>query len=282
MKPEQILDLSSGRYDKIEEFFDRPLTLKERYELDKSILQVHSKYPTILDELESIIQRRLSEGELRNLVGDEYHHIEQRLGKALTEKQLRNLIHDDDNQSLIGAEELFYFLKKEKEDDRKRTQKVIARLVEKLDEDYHEHEHEQQSKVKQIPKSPSRSPSIEEKRSEIDFHQSANDLLEQLSDDVRKHAVVTPEDQPSEERSPTSDVGSVSEKEITPTSLPSSLIPERESIKAFENIPRMVEHIADREHIEEMITINDAIDKLQEDLSPTSIILSHIKSISFF
>jgi hypothetical protein len=260
MKPEQILDLASGRYDKIETFFNRLLTTKEKYELDKSILQVHTKYPTSLDEIEYIIQRRLSEGELRNLVGDEYQEIEKRLGKALTEKQLRNILHGDDDL-LNGS-------KRKYEDNRTRTRKIVNRLIEKLDEDYREHEKESTIK-KSLKSSSSRSSPIQEKQSNVEFHQTTNDLLEQLADDVRKHTIVTPRDHLETKEQAASD------KEITHSG-------QRESIKAFESITRMVEHIADEEHIEEMTTVNDAIDKFQEELPKTGILLSYVQLISSF
>jgi hypothetical protein len=53
---------------------------------------------------------------------------------------------------------------------------------------------------------------------------------------------------------------------MTPISISSSPIRQIDSIKAFENMTRIVEQIADKEHIEEMTTVTHAIDQFQEKL----------------
>ena len=257
MKPEQILDLSTDRYDNIERFFNRPLTSKEKYALARSMLEVHGKYSNMLDELEYIIQRRLSEEELRNLVGDEFQEIEKRLGKPLTEKQIRNILQGQNDPSLVGVEDLVRRLKEKYKDDRHRTRKVIARLLEKLEEDYRESE-------KKLPsgerwKASNEIVSTAVPSLTVEFHRTTDDLLDQLSEDVRKHAVVTPESLLSEDNHRTTEEKISSDQEKTPTSSPSQ---QSEPIKAFESVTRTVAHIADEEHLEDMSIVNDAIEKL--------------------
>jgi hypothetical protein len=267
MKPEQILDLSSGQYDKIQKFFDRSLTSKEKYELEKSLLQVHIKYSNILDELEYIIQRRLNEQELRTLVGDKYHEIEKRLGKSLTEKQLRNILHGKYDQSLIEVEDLLNHSRRKYEDNYKRTQTIATRLIEKLEQDYNKYKKE--STVRKSLKSSSHRSSIQEKQSNVEFHQTTTELLEQLSNDVRKHAIVPQQDSLldsySSEILDHKSISSNDELKTEDQSLSNKgSVSSTESIKAFENIKRIVEQIADKEHIEEMTTVTNAIEKLQE------------------
>ena len=261
MKREQILDLASGHYEKIETFFNRPLTYKEKYEIQKSVLQVHMKYPNRFEELEYIIQRRLNEKELKNLVGNQYDEIENRLGKLLTEKQTRNILYGKDDQSLIGVEDLLRSLRKKCKDNHKRTQLIANRLIEKLDEDFNQHQKE--SPIEKSLRPTSRTSSyIQPKQSDTDFHQSTMNLLEQLSNDVRRHAISSQRDQSSE----ILDVKSISASEdkqsvLDRESITSTYSLQIEPSKAFENIPRVVEQIADKEHIEEMITVNNVIKK---------------------
>lgn len=274
MKPEQILDLSTGRYDNIERFFNRTLTPTEKYQLGRSILEVHGKYANTLDELEYIIQRRLSEGELRYLVGDEFQAIEKRLGKSLTEKQLRNILQGQDDQSLVGVKDLLRRIKEKYQDDRQRTRKILDRLLDKLDEDYRESEKE--STIRSSLKAPSGIISSHETPSNVEFHQTTNEFLEQLSQDVLKHAVVTPQNPSLDENYRMSDEELKSEEKVlsdqekTPTSLSSSPSRESEPIKAFESVTRTVAHIADEEHIEDLSIINDALKKFAEK-TPTKI-----------
>ncbi len=283
MKPEQILDLSSNRYDKIQTFFNRQLTSKEKWELEKSILQVHMKYSNTLEEIEYIIQRRLNEQELRNLVDNQYHEIETRLGKPLTEKQLRNILQGKTEQSLNGVDDLLNRFKRKYEDDYKRTRVIANRLIEKIDQDYKEDEKE--LTVVENLKPSSSATSIQKKQSDIEFHQSTTDLLEQLSDDVRKHAIVTQQDSllnaySSEIMDEKSLLNSDElknqeqlkpDKEITSSSVPVSPAFPTEPIKAFKNISRIVEHIADEEHIEEITTLNNVINQFQEKPSKNGI-----------
>ena len=267
MKPEQILDLSTGRYDYIERFFNRTLTPKEKYQLERSILEVHGKYANTLDELENIIQRRLSEDELRNLVGDEFEAIERRLGKSLTEKQLRNILQDQDDQSLVGVEDLLQRIKEKYQDDQQRTRKILARLLDKLDEDYRESAKE--STIRSSLKASSGIISSRETPSNVEFHQTTNEFLDQLSQDVLKHTVVTSQNPSLDENYRMSDEELKSEGK-TPTSLSSSPSRQSEPIKAFESVTRTVAHIADEEHIEDLSIIHDAINKFAEK-TPTKI-----------
>lgn len=288
MKSEQILDLSSGFYDKFESFFGRKLTLKEKYELEISILQVHSKYPNILDEFEYIIQRRLNEEELRNFVENQYDKMERRLGKLLTEKQLRNILYGKYDSSLNDVEDLRKYFRNKYDDDQQRTQRSVKKLIEELDKSYKEQDQEPMMIKSLKSSSSSRTSVVQQKESTIEFDQTTNELLEQLNEDIRKHTVIKQRDSSIDSNSPKmldddddnknvlneseKQEESVSDKEITPISIsPSSPTHETESIKAFENIPRIVEQIAEKERIEEMTTVINAIDKFQEKLPKTSI-----------
>ncbi|CAF3690242.1 unnamed protein product [Rotaria sordida] len=289
MKSEQILDLASGHYDKIEIFFNRSLTSKEKYDLKKSILQANIKYSNSYDELEYIIQRRLNEQELRTLIGNQYHEIEIRLGKLLTEKQIRNILHGEYDYSLIEVEDLINYLKRKYQDNQKRTQNIFNQLIKKIDQDYIE------SPKESIIIKPLRqfnvTSSIQQQQSDLEFHQSTSELLEQLSNDVEKHKIIKRQDSlvdsHSSEIFDNKSISSydelkyyqqqlLSDKEITPKSIFSShelissvvvVDDEIQPNKAFENITRIVESIADKEHIEEMTTVTNAIDKFQMKFS---------------
>ncbi len=141
--------------------------MKEKYELQKSILQAHLTYSNILDELEYVIQRNLNEQELKSLMGDQYYEIEMRLERSLTEKQLRNILQGKYDDSLIEIEDLLKRLRRQYEDNHKRTRYIATRLIEKLDREY-------------------QNESINMKSSRSSSRTSSND--------VRKHAIVTQRD----------------------------------------------------------------------------------------
>ncbi|CAF4805570.1 unnamed protein product [Rotaria sp. Silwood1] len=286
MKSEQILDLASGYYDKIEKFFNRSLTIKEKNNLKKSILKANIKYLNPLDELEYIIQRRLNEQELRIYINNQYNDIEIRLGKLLTEKQIRNILHEEYDTSLIEVKDIINYLKGKSYDNYKRTQFIYNKLIKKIDQDYIESPKE--SLIIKTLRPYNVSSTVQQKQSDIEFHQSTIELLEQLSDDVRKHKIIQRED--SLIGSPISEIfhhksissddelkneqQSLSYKEPISTSSSSSheliisLVHEIQPNKAFENITRIVESIADKEHIEEMTTVTNAIDKFQVKILP--------------
>ncbi|CAM4915049.1 unnamed protein product [Rotaria socialis] len=274
MKPEQIFDLASGRYDKIETFFNRSLTQNEKYELEKSLLQTHVKYPIMLDELEYIIQRRLNEPELRALIGDQYHDIEKGLGKTLLEKQIRNILYENDDQSLNEVADLVDYFKRKYRDDQKRTKFIVNQLIEKLDEDYKDHSMESSGIKHFRPLTPS--PSVQQKQSDIEFHQSTIELLERLSDDVRKHQPIKRQESSVDAHSSKifdeKSILSYDESKTSPNdSLSSRSIlsydgHEVKSSQAFKNITRIVESIADKEYVEEMATVTDAITAFQDKL----------------
>jgi hypothetical protein len=282
MKPEQIIDLASGRYDKIQTFFNRSLTSNEKFELQKSVLQVHTKYSNTLEEIEYIIQRRLNEQELKNLENNQYHEIEMRLGKSLTEKQIRNLLQGKDDQSLTEVDDdLLHRFKRKYDDNYKRTRVIAKRLIEKLEEDYKEYEKE--FIITKNVKPSSRTSSIQKQQSDIEFYQSTTNLLEQLSDDVRKHAIVTQQDSLldsySAERFDNKTRSSSDElkyqeqdKELTPSSVSSSPILQTEPMKAFETTSRIVQQIADEEHIEDLTTLTNIINQFQEKPIKTGIL----------
>ena len=263
MKSEQILDLSAGRYDKIERFFQRPLTPKEKYDLNKSILQAHLKYSNDLAELEYIIQRRLTENELRTLADGKFGRIEKHLGKLLTEKQLRNLLQGKDDPSLIEVDDLVKSWQRKYQDDSQRTQRIVTKLLEQLDREYHEQEKDnQKTETKPVKPATPRS-SLHETQSNMKFEEITSDLLEQLSEDVRKHAVVkTPDDKSDIISKEEEEEGqSISDKEITPNSITSLPTRETDSIKAFESPTRIVEQISDKERIEEITSVNNLIEQ---------------------
>jgi len=258
--------------------------LKEKYQLEKNLLQIHMKYSNILEELEYIIQRRLNEQELRILVGNQYYNIEMRLGKLLTEKQLRNILYGKYDHSLIEIEDLLHYLRIKYQDNHQRTRNIAMKLIEKLDQDYNQHKKESTIKTNLKSSSHHHTSSIQQKQSNIEFHQTTTELLEQLSDDVQKHAIVTRRDSLLDEPSISNNdelrnqEELLFDKKMTPISVASSSMHQTESIKAFENITRIVEQIADQEHIEEMATVTNAIDKFQD-----GIVLPFIKIIhSFF
>lgn len=174
------------------------------------------------------------------------------------------------------VEDLCNHLRIKYDDNSKRTQVIAARLIERLDHDYKEPEKDTME-IKSF-KPSGRTPSIQQKESNID------DLLEQLSDDVRKNRTVTRRaSKISDDKSVSNELESQEEspsnKEISPTSVsPSSSIHQTESIKAFESIPRIVEQIADKEHVEEMTTVINAIDKFQEKLPKNGILLFYISN----
>ncbi|CAF4672284.1 unnamed protein product, partial [Rotaria sp. Silwood2] len=284
-KSEQILDLAAGYYDKIETFFNRSLTSKEKYELKKSILQANIKYLNSFDELEYIIQRRLNEQQLRTLIGKQYHDIEIRLGKLLTEKQIRNILHEEYDSSLVEVEDLVNYLKRKNQDNHKRTQFIFNRLMKKIDQDYIESPKE--SIIIKSLRPFNITSSLQQKQSDIEFHQSTIELLEQLSNDVQQHKIIKQQDSSIDSRSSeifddksTSSYDELKtqqqllpDKETTPKStsssyeLISSPVHEIQSKKVFENIIRFVKPIADKEHIEEMTTVTNAIDKFQMKIS---------------
>ncbi|CAF0769866.1 unnamed protein product [Adineta steineri] len=234
IESEQILDLASGYYNKIETILNCPFTFNENYELQKSLLQVHGKYLNILDELEFIIQRKLDEQELKRLFSDQYNDINKRLNRSLTEQQLRNIIYGIYDGSLIEIEDLLKRLREQYEDNRKRTQYIISRLIKKLDENKFPME-----------KDLIQPSSIQQEQSNIEFQETTTDLLEQLPTDIRQDHLKNREELLLDDNNRTS------MHEIKP-------------IKAFENITRLVEQIADKEHIEELTTVTNAIDKFQE------------------
>ncbi|CAF3800448.1 unnamed protein product, partial [Adineta steineri] len=234
IKSEQILDLASGYYNKIETILKRPFTFNENYELQKTLLQVHGKYLNILDELEFIIQRKLDAQELKRLFGDQYNDINKRLDRSLTEQQLRNIIYGIYDGSLIEIEDLLKRLREQYEDNRKRTQYIISRLIKKLDENKFP-----------MDKDLIQTSSIQQEQSDIEFQETTTDLLEQLPTDIRQDHLKNQEQLLLDDNNRTS-------------------MHEIKSIKAFENITRLVEQIADKEHIEELTTVTNAIDKFQE------------------
>ncbi|CAF4041339.1 unnamed protein product [Rotaria sp. Silwood2] len=129
--------------------------------------------------------------------------------------------------------------------------------------------------------------SLQQKQSDIEFHQSTIELLEQLSNDVQQHKIIKQQDSSIDSRSSeifddksTSSYDEyktqqqlLPDKETTPKStsssyeLISSPVHEIQSKKVFENIIRIVKPIADKEHIEEMTTVTNAIDKFQMKIS---------------
>ncbi|CAF2090381.1 unnamed protein product [Rotaria magnacalcarata] len=274
MKPEQIFDLASGRYDKIETFLNRSLTQKEKYELEKSLLQTHVKYPIILDELEHIIQRRLNEPELRALIGDQYQDIEKGLGKTLLEKQIRNILYENDDQSLNEVTDLVHYFIRKYRDDQKRTKFIVNQLIKKLDEDYKEHSMESIAIKHLRPLTPPSS--IQKKQSDIEFHQSTIELLERLSDDVRKHQIIKRQESSVDAHSSKifdeQSLLSYDESKTPPNERLSSRSilsydgHEVKSSQAFKNSTRIVESIADKEYVEEMATVTNAITKFQDRL----------------
>lgn len=294
MKPEQIFDLASARYDKIEAFFNRPLTSKQKYELKRNILQAHIKYPNMLDELEYIIQRRLNEQELRALINDQFYVIEKRLGKTLTEKQIRNILYEKSDHSLNEVDDLVKYLQRKYRDNYKRTRLIVNRLIEQLEQTYQEDTIE--SMPMEIFQSFSPTPSVQRSQSELQFFQNTNDLLKQLSNDVRQQQIIARQD--SSLDSHTSEIfnrKSVSTMSSKPSqyssidehaglqSLLSSheqdLSPDQEnkSNKAFENVIRMIQPIADKEHIEELKIVTNAIDKFQRKSLKNGIISLSLK-----
>jgi len=265
--------------------------LKEKYELQKSILQAHLTYSNILDELEYVIQRNLNEQELKSLMGDQYYEIEMRLERSLTEEQLRNILQGKYDDSLIEIEDLLKRLRRQYEDNHKRTRYIATQLLEKLDREY-----QNESINMKSSRPSSRTSSVQQKQSDIKFQETTTELFEQSSNDVRKHAIVTQRDslldsqlsEVMDNKSVSSRDGfknqkkSLLDKDSIPTSV--SLSHQIEPIKAFENITRIVEQTADKEHIEETTTVTNAIDRFQENLpkNSTTLFLYQNNMLFFF
>ncbi|CAF4291265.1 unnamed protein product, partial [Rotaria sp. Silwood2] len=225
------------------------------------------------------------EQQLRTLIGKQYHDIEIRLGKLLTEKQIRNILHEEYDSSLVEVEDLVNYLKRKNQDNHKRTQFIFNRLMKKIDQDYIESPKE--SIIIKSLRPFNITSSLQQKQSDIEFHQSTIELLEQLSNDVQQHKIIKQQDSSIDSRSSeifddksTSSYDEyktqqqlLPDKETTPKStsssyeLISSPVHEIQSKKVFENIIRIVKPIADKEHIEEMTTVTNAIDKFQMKIS---------------
>ncbi|UJR22823.1 hypothetical protein I4U23_025853 [Adineta vaga] len=217
MKSEQLRDIASGHYDKIEEYLKRSLTSEEKYQLQKSILQVHVKYANVLDELEYMIQRKLNTQELRALFAEQYDKIEMRLGRSLTEEQLRNILSGKYDDSLVEIEDLLKRLRRRYEDNDQRTRNITARLIEQLDQ--------HKLNVTSIDSAVSRQViSAQKTGSNIDLSEEEHQLL--------------------------------MDKNIPTDS--------NEPMKAFETPTRLVEHIADKERLENFSTIVNTIDNFQK------------------
>ena len=297
MKSEQILDLASGNYDKIELLLDRSLMHEEKYQLRKCILQSHLRYSHILDEFEYIIQRRLNEQELRRFVGNQYDKIAISLGKSLTEKQIRNILYGKYDHSLVEVENLLQYLKRKYDDDYKRTQYVVNRLIDKLDQDHNEFQNRSKSFKPSSPISP-----IQPKQSDTKFHRDTMNLFEQLSDEGRKHVIAKQQDNllnsDSSEIFDSKGVFNTDELKVSPQQsiirqeitrdfvassheLSSSQMHEPKPIKAFEHITRTVKQITDEERIEEIPTMINTILEFQEKLPKRSVVLSIILNFCF-
>lgn len=203
---EQIRDLAAGRYDAVPVFQKHLFTAAIRRDLQKDLLRAHIKHNNLLEEMEYLTQRKLSEQELRALLGDQCHEIEAELGHALTEEQLRNILSGRVDPAMNGAEELFTRLKQRYDDDYRRTRLLVVRSLMQLE-----------SETSGAPTSGRIS--------------SVDDLL-------------------------------------TSGSLSPSSARKSEPTKAFDRIARLVEQIAEREHVEEFAAVNAAIDKFHEASSP--------------
>ena len=272
MKPEQILDIASGHHDKIEAFFNRPLTNTEQYRLARDTLQSHVKYADTLEEMEHLTQRRLSEQELRRLADGQFDDLEKRLGKPLNETQLRNLLHGHADSSLTGGEDLVEEFRRKYEDNRARTRKVVARLVETLDESHANQERDSLIVSTDRPSIVSESPV--EKSPELKVAETTSELLRKLSGDLREYGTKTPRDSVDDRRP-----SSLQELPLVPSDNDSidlarqSLDDEKTSeaspsspsspAKAFQSSVRLVEHIVDAERLEDRSTITNAMNILR-------------------
>ncbi len=219
--------------------------MKEKYELQKSILQAHLTYSNILDELEYVIQRNLNEQELRNLMGDQCDEIEMRLERSLTEKQLRNILQGKYDDSLIEIEDLLTRLRRQYEDNHKRTRYIATRLLEKVDREY-----QNESINMKSSRPSSRTSSVGQKQSDIKSQETTtvtqrDSLLDSQLSEVMDNKSVSSRDGFKNQKQ------SLLDKDIIP-------------IKAFESITRIVEQAADKEHIEETTTVTNAIDRFQD------------------
>ncbi|CAF1035999.1 unnamed protein product [Rotaria sordida] len=134
--------------------------------------------------------------------------------------------------------------------------------------------------------------SIQEKQFHLEFHQSTIQLLEQLPNDARKHKIIKRQDSlvdsHSSELFNDKSISSYDElkyqqqslfdKEIISKSVSSShelissvVVDEIQPNKAFENITRIVESIANKEYIKEMTIVTNTIDIFQTKFSRNDI-----------
>jgi hypothetical protein len=136
MTSNEIIELASTEQDRVERFLHRSFTRDEQYRFVRHLLQSYLTHADMLDELESIVQRRLTERELRTLADKQYEHIERRLGQTLTEQQLRHLLHGDDDLLLNDMNDDLKRVRTQYDDNRQRTHRIVHRLLADLDRNY--------------------------------------------------------------------------------------------------------------------------------------------------
>lgn len=153
---DDIVNVTSGHFEPV---LHRSITSKEQYQYDRKVLQSFLNDVHQLDEIEAIIQRRLTYPELCRLAGNRFDIIERRLGRILAEEQLRHLLNGEEDSSLIEAKDLLIRSNETYADDQQRTKRVARRLLDALvmpiDEDTDEDENEIQEETTTV------SPSIQ-------------------------------------------------------------------------------------------------------------------------
>ena len=149
---------------------------------------------------------------------------------------------------VMEVKELLDRAKQQYGDNRKRTHNIVHRLLKNLDDDY------AQRRLDQVP----------------------DESVKRTSNDQRMDETIPSWD---------SSVGSLSSKsmELSPLTTEDSSSRRssvNEHIRAFEHLPRLVEHIAEREYIEDATIITEAIDQLHEKLTARESSISWISEIS--